>query len=68
MIHDIKALKKWNKIPKVIQDKLVANVFYSTCGIVKIVDYQIKDDKFGILLEGSCEKCKSKVAIFIEDD
>ena len=64
---DIKAIEKWSKIPKHIQKKLLENVFCSACGVTRIVDYSMYDDKAGILIKGKCKKCDKEVARLIED-
>ena len=64
---DIKAIQKWSKISKHIQEKLLENVFCSTCGTTTIVDYSMYDDKAGILIKGKCKKCNREVARLIQD-
>lgn len=66
-IIDIKAVQKWSKIPKEIQDKLLGNIFCGKCGVTTIIDYSMTDDKYGILLEGKCNQCRGLVARLIED-
>lgn len=66
MSMDIKAIEKWSKVPKSIQQKNLKNVFCSTCGTTTIVDYSMHDDKAGILLKGKCKKCNKPVARLIE--
>ncbi|WP_227937584.1 hypothetical protein [Alkalihalobacillus deserti] len=66
-VTDLKAIKKWKQIPKNIQEKLLGNVFCSTCGVTTIVNYSIHDDVTGIVLKGECTKCGANVARFIED-
>jgi hypothetical protein len=68
MIIDLKAAKKWNAIPKNMQEKLINNVFCSSCGVTAIVDFSIRNDKYGILLEGTCKKCGGPVARLIENE
>lgn len=65
---DIKAIRKWKKLPPNIRSLLVSNVFCATCQLTTIVDYSIKEDRHGILLVGKCEKCGGPVARLIEDD
>jgi len=65
-IIDMKAMEKWNKIPKELQKRLINNVYCSKCFETSIVDYDIKDDKYGIVLEGKCKKCGSNVARMVE--
>lgn len=67
MTIDINAIQKWSKIPKHVQEKLLENVFCSTCGTTTIVDYSMYDDKAGILFKGKCKKCNKEVARLIED-
>lgn len=66
-IIDMNAGKKWNKLPKEIQQRLLGNVFCSKCGETTIVDYNILDDEYGVLLEGKCKTCGKDVARLIED-
>lgn len=66
-VSDMKALKKWSKIPPNVQRQLIENVFCSKCGVTTIVDYGIHDDRFGIVLNGFCKKCGGRVARMIED-
>lgn len=67
-ITDIKALKKWSRIPKDYQQKLISNVFCSQCKVTTIVDYSITDDKYGVLLKGKCKTCGNSVARLIENE
>ena len=66
-VTDMKALKKWSKIPPHVQQLLIGNVFCSKCGVTTIVDYGIHDDRFGIVLNGFCQKCGGRVARMVED-
>jgi hypothetical protein len=67
-VIDIKAAKKWGKIPPYIQKRLLSNVFCRTCGETTIVEFSMINDKLGILLKGKCAKCRKDVARLIEDD
>ena len=67
-ITEIKAARKWCKIPKRLQEQLLRNVFCSSCGVTTIVEYSLHDDKFGVVLKGKCKKCRSDVARLIEDE
>lgn len=62
------ALEKWNTIPERVQNLLIKNVFCRTCGVTTIIDFDIKNDEFGIVLEGKCKKCGNEVARFIENE
>jgi transcription elongation factor Elf1 len=66
-VSDFKAISKWKKIPNHIQEKLVSNVFCSTCGVTTIVNYSIQDASAGIVLEGECKTCGAEAARFIEN-
>lgn len=63
---DIKALQKWNKIDKIHQKELLNNVFCSPCGNTTIVDYDIKDEDMGVILEGNCKTCRQKIFRVVE--
>ena len=65
-ISDIKALKKWSQIPEPVKEKLIHNVFCSSCGVTTILDYSIHHDSIGIILKGICFKCGRDVARIIE--
>ena len=67
-ISDMKALKKWAKIPHNIQQLLISNVFCSKCGVTTIVDFGIHNDRLGMVLKGHCKKCGGGVARFVEDE
>lgn len=67
-VTDIKALKKWAKVPPEVQQKILSNVFCSKCKVTTIVDYSLHDDRFGIALKGKCKKCGALVARFVEDE
>jgi hypothetical protein len=62
------ALEKWNAIPENIKKMLINNVFCRMCGVTTIIDFDIKNDELGIVLEGKCKKCGNEVARFIENE
>ena len=62
---DIEALRKWNKISKDIQNRILQNVFCSTCGVTTIIDYSITEERSGII--GKCKKYNKPVARLIEE-
>lgn len=64
---DFKAMQKWNEIPKDMQQRLIDNVFCVNCTVTTVVDYEIKNDKYGIKLIGKCKKCGEPVVRVIED-
>ena len=66
---DLKAGKRWNSIPQDIQKKLLDDVYCVYCrDETTIVDYNILNDKFGIVLEGNCKKCSGAVNRLIENE
>jgi len=67
-VTDFKAIQKWAKLPKNIQELIVKNVFCSNCGMTTIVKYTLHNDKFGIVLKGKCKKCGHNVARVVEDE
>ncbi len=65
-ISDFSAMQKWNRIDKDIRDRLLANVYCSNCYNTIIIDYSVRDDVYGIVLQGKCKKCGADVARFVE--
>lgn len=65
---EFEAMKKWAKIPKGMQERLLRNVYCRTCGTTTIVDYSIQSDDDGIILKGKCKKCGKGVARLIEGE
>lgn len=66
-VTDMKALKKWSKIPKNSKETLLNNVFCGNCGVTTIADYAIVDDSHGLILQGKCTKCEGAVARYVEE-
>lgn len=66
-VTNINAIRKWKQIPKDMRQKLINNVFCSTCSVTTIVDYTLHDEEEGILLRGKCKTCGKGVARFVED-
>jgi hypothetical protein len=66
-VISIEAASKWMKIPQGHRDELLSNVWCGKCGdVVTIVDYTIKPDKFGVVLEGKCKNAGHQVARVVE--
>lgn len=63
---DMEAIREWSKIPKDIQNRIVENVYCSTCGATTIVNYTMHKDSLGILLKGNCKTCNKSVARIVE--
>ncbi len=66
-VSDMKALKKWSKMPEDWKETLLNNVFCSNCKLTSIVDYAVVNDAHGIVLQGKCAKCGRSVARYVED-
>jgi hypothetical protein len=66
MANNAEALRKWNMLDKVTQNKLLENVYCKNCSITTIVDYVVTSSKPDIVLKGKCQKCKGDVARLIE--
>ena len=68
IMNNKKALEKWNSISTEFQNKLIDNVFCSKEGkATTIIDFTIKNHKYGIVFEGKCKKCGTKVVRVVED-
>ena len=67
-ITDMAAFKKWNALQPEFQQLIIQNVFCGTCGVTKIVDFTMQNDRFGFVLTGQCEKCGNNVARYVEDE
>lgn len=67
-VTDFRAAQKWSKLSHDLKNKLLGNVFCSSCGVTTIVEYTLHDEKFGILIKGKCKKCGMDVARLVEDE
>lgn len=67
-VISFEAMKKWLAIPENNRNELMRNVWCTNCGnVTTIKNFTIKMDKFGIVLEGFCNKCENHVARVIEN-
>lgn len=66
-VSDMKALKKWGKIPDYAKDLILSNVYCSKCGNTTVVDYSMHSDRLGIVIKGKCVSCGSNVVRVVED-
>jgi len=66
-VIDFEAAKRWNRISQKTKQFILENVFCSTCGITKLVEYTLHNDDSGIILKGKCSKCGMNVTRFIEN-
>lgn len=68
LVSDISALRRWSKLDKEIQNKLLANAFCANCFVTTIVNYEIISDKIGVVLRGKCKQCGRDVARMVEEE
>lgn len=66
-VSDMKALKKWGQVPDYAKDLILSNVYCSKCGNTTVVDYSMHSDSLGIVINGKCVTCGSKVVRVVED-
>ncbi len=68
MATDIVALRKWSKLDRAIQNRLLANVFCTDCFATTAIDYEVVSSGEGILIKGKCKKCGQDVTRVVEED
>ena len=61
---DLDAFRKWMEIPENIREKnYLHKAFCRNCGISSFAGgYNVRQDRYGLILEGNCAKCGAKVA------
>ena len=68
-VTSLNALRTWKAIPQPFRDKLVRNVFCGNCkGAVEIIQYNIVENNYGLILEGKCRACGGSVARVVEKE
>jgi hypothetical protein len=61
------AQQRWDRIPPVIQHRLLDNVWCPTCrDSTTIKDYEGRIEQGDLVLSGKCAKCESPMARLIE--
>ena len=70
MQHDINAIKKWNKIEKQYQIKILTNIHCGQCGLTEILSYSINDlpKTNDFILTGKCKICGKKICRVVEQE
>lgn len=66
-VSDMKAIKKWGQVPDYAKDIILSNVYCSKCGNTTVVDYSMHSDRLGIVINGKCINCGTKVVRVVED-
>jgi hypothetical protein len=60
---DIAALKLWKEYPENAKQMWLHNAFCSKCGNTSFKSgYNLRIDKVGVVIQGYCAKCGSKIA------
>ena len=60
---DFVALKEWGELPEKEKHILLTNAYCSNCGVVSFAPgYNIRKDKWGLVIEGTCTKCGKAIA------
>lgn len=59
----------WRKIPRHIRDKLLKNVYCTQCRkAVEVVDFEIEEVSYGLLIHGKCNECGNDVTRVVEKE
>jgi len=59
---DIEAVKLWRSYPDDIKQIWLNNAFCINCGNASFKKgYNLRRDKFGVVIEGHCSKCGEKI-------
>ena len=60
---DIDAYREWQSWPEQRRQMYLGNAFCSKCGVTSFAQrYTIRKDRFGLIFEGKCAVCGSRVA------
>jgi len=63
------AAKRWKKIPKWMQENILANVWCGNCtGAVQIVLETASMEKRSLILRGKCKTCGKNVCRLVEPE
>lgn len=60
---DIEAIQLWNSYPDEAKEMWLHNAFCRNCGVASFKSgYNLRKDKFGVVIEGNCNKCGGRIA------
>lgn len=60
---DIAAIRLWKSYPDEAKEMWLHNAFCANCGVTSFAKgYTLRKDKFGVVIEGVCEKCGHDIA------
>lgn len=64
---DLDAYREWMDMPEDVRDMFLHNAFCRNCGVASFAKgYNIRRDKFGIVIEGICDKCGEEIARVVD--
>ena len=64
---DLQAYREWMQIPENVRDMYLHNAFCHNCDVASFAKgYNVRKDKYGIVLEGVCDKCGERIARVID--
>lgn len=64
---DLQAYREWTQIPENVRDMYIHNAFCHNCGVASFAKgYNVRKDKYGIVLEGVCDKCSERIVRVID--
>ena len=64
---DFDALRQWMKLPDRDREILLRNSICTNCGMTSFKSgYFVRKDSYGLILEGRCAKCGSRIARAID--
>lgn len=59
---DIEAVRLWKSYPNEAKEMWLHNAFCINCGNASFrPGYNLRKDKFGLVIEGFCDKCKGPI-------
>ncbi len=66
---DIEAFRIWKTCPEEVKNIWLHNAYCRNCGVASFKPgYNLRKDKYGIVIEGYCDKCGNRIARFCEDE
>ena len=64
---ELDAYREWMKLPEDARDMFLNNALCINCGVASFAKgYNIRRDKYGIVIEGTCAKCGEKIARVVD--
>ncbi|MCI8993790.1 MAG: hypothetical protein HFG80_13930 [Eubacterium sp.] len=60
---DIEAVRLWKSYPDEVKEMWLHHAFCYNCGTASFKPgYNLRKDKFGVVIEGFCDKCGGRIA------